>query len=86
MAAPRQRGRAAVLAAGLLWLLQLLFPVIFVVAAPPPWTVVCAALLLGALLVAYVRAVLLIAREGAPRLCPVHHRVHPAAQQYPPAR
>lgn len=72
MAATRRGERAAALAAGLVWLLQLLFPVIFVAAAAPPrGTVAYAAVLLGVLLVAYVRAVWLIAREGAPRLFPV---------------
>lgn len=59
------------LAAGLVWLPQLIFPVIFLAAPPPPATVAYTAVLLSALLVAYVRAVLLIARDGAPRLYPV---------------
>lgn len=55
------------LATGLVWLLLLLFPVVsLAVAAPPATTAVPAAMLLCVLLAAYVRAVLAIARDGAP--------------------
>lgn len=59
------------LAVGLVWLPLLLFPVISLGDAQPPGTVTVAAVLLAILLLAYVRTVLLISREGAPRPYPV---------------
>lgn len=67
------------LAVGLVWLLLLLFPVTVLAGLRPTVTVAGAAVLLGVLLLAYVRAVLLIAREGAPSLYPVQFAIVTAA-------
>lgn len=57
------------LVAALVWLVLLVFPMLYLVVVSPPLSAVVPALLgLCALLVAYVRAVVVIARDGPPRL------------------
>jgi signal transduction histidine kinase len=78
--ASRRGERAAVLAAGLVWLALLVFPLLHLaVAAPPAAAMVSLAVVLGTLLLAYLRAVWLIAREGVPRVCWVELAVVVAA-------
>ena len=69
---PRRGERAAVLAAGLVWLVLLVFPVIYLVGEwPPPATVVPTVIAFGVLLGTYLWTVGRIAQEGPPRLHPV---------------
>lgn len=64
--------RVAVLAAALAWLVLLVYPLAYLVSQPPPvMEAVPALVALAALVVAHVRAAVLIARAGAPRLRPV---------------
>jgi signal transduction histidine kinase len=61
-----------VLAVGLVWLALLVFAVIFLVfAAPPVRAMLPVVVVLCVTLLAYLRGVWVIAREGAPRCCPV---------------
>ncbi|MGH3901435.1 MAG: hypothetical protein ACRDTA_24910 [Pseudonocardiaceae bacterium] len=64
--------RVAVLAAVLVWLVLLVYPLAYVANRLPPAVEAAPALVtLAALVVAHVRAAVLIARAGAPRLRPV---------------
>lgn len=64
-----RRARRSVLAAALAWLVLLVYPLAYVVYRLPP--AVEAAPALAALVVAYVRAAVPIARAGAPQLRPI---------------